>query len=61
MFGPLRERIEAAVEKLEGMLVSFSLSLNLTLFCFQNLFFKVRDVGEKELKVGCAGVWCANG
>ena len=26
MFGPLRERIEAAVEKVEGMLVGFSFS-----------------------------------
>ena len=31
MFGPLRERIEAAVEKVEGMLVRFPFSLLLYL------------------------------
>ena len=33
MFGPLRERIEAAVEKVEGMLVGFLFSF-LSLHCF---------------------------
>ena len=34
MFGPLRERIEAAVEKVEGMLVGFLFSSLLILLHF---------------------------
>ena len=39
VFGPLRERIEAAVEKLEGMLVGFSLFLLILLYFAFRIFF----------------------
>ena len=53
MFGPLRERIEAAVEKVEGMLVGFSfLFFDLALFCSWKRFLGFVHVDGKWLKVG---------
>ena len=48
MFGPLRERIEAAVEKVEGMLVGFHVSFSSLLYFafgkdFENFFVRMRS------------------
>ena len=61
MFGPLRERIETAVEKVEGMLVGFPFQFDLILFHFQKGILRSVYVDEKQLKIGYAGVWCPNG
>ena len=62
MFGPLRERIEAAVEKVEGMLVGFLFSsLTLLYFAFREDSEGFSILDEKQLMVGCVGVWCPDG
>ena len=62
MFGPLRERLEKAVEKVEGMLVGYAFSLFDLVYCsFIKSFLRFVHVDEKGLMVGFAGVWFADG